>query len=156
MAEKIKTISENKLDENSPSKVMRKVGMYATMGLAIGLEDAAGNVYKAASSVAEGSIDGMNDGMGRLQDVLSSELDYNPIITPIFDLSIVKSQMAELNSMLNAGAYAPGANFNTVPAPTQEINFTQNNYSPKALSRIDIYRQTKNQISMMKGAMANA
>ena len=26
-------------------------------------------------------------------------------------------------------------------------SFTQNNYSPKALSRIDIYRQTKNQFS---------
>jgi hypothetical protein len=31
------------------------------------------------------------------------------------------------------------------------ISFTQNNYSPKALSRLDIYRQTKNQISVMKG-----
>ena len=30
-------------------------------------------------------------------------------------------------------------------------NFTQNNYSPKALSRIDIYRQTQRQISMSRG-----
>ena len=29
--------------------------------------------------------------------------------------------------------------------------FVQNNYSPKALSRLDIYRQTKNQFSAMKG-----
>ena len=29
--------------------------------------------------------------------------------------------------------------------------FTQNNYSPKALSRIEIYRQTKNQFSTLKG-----
>ena len=28
--------------------------------------------------------------------------------------------------------------------------FTQNNYSPKALSRAEIYRQTKNQFSVMK------
>ena len=33
--------------------------------------------------------------------------------------------------------------------------FTQNNYSPKALSRIDIYRQTKNQFSAMKGLVSN-
>lgn len=33
--------------------------------------------------------------------------------------------------------------------------FTQNNYSPKALSRIDIYRQTKNQFSAMKGLVGN-
>ena len=29
--------------------------------------------------------------------------------------------------------------------------FTQNNYSPKPLSRLEIYRQTKNQFSAMKG-----
>ena len=31
-------------------------------------------------------------------------------------------------------------------------NFIQNNYSPKALSRLDIYRQTKNLTAMLKGA----
>ena len=34
--------------------------------------------------------------------------------------------------------------------------FTQNNYSPKALSRLDIYRQTKNQFSALKGAVSRA
>ena len=29
-------------------------------------------------------------------------------------------------------------------------SFVQNNYSPKALSRVDIYRQTKNQFTAMK------
>jgi len=29
-------------------------------------------------------------------------------------------------------------------------NFTQNNYSPKSLSRQDIYRQTKNQFAQFK------
>ena len=31
--------------------------------------------------------------------------------------------------------------------------FTQNNYSPKALSRTDIYRQTQNQFAVMKGTV---
>ena len=41
--------------------------------------------------------------------------------------------------------------------PTQEVNqfnFTQNNYSPKPLSRIDIYRQTKNQFAQLKEAIS--
>lgn len=37
------------------------------------------------------------------------------------------------------------------PTSGNNYNFTQNNYSPKALSRIDIYRQTKNQFSALKG-----
>ena len=36
------------------------------------------------------------------------------------------------------------------PTSGNNYNFTQNNYSPKALSRIDIYRQTKNQFSALK------
>ena len=32
-------------------------------------------------------------------------------------------------------------------------SFTQNNYSPKALSKTEVYRQTKNQFSMAKEAI---
>lgn len=34
---------------------------------------------------------------------------------------------------------------------TNNYNFTQNNTSPKALSRLDIYRQTRNQLNFAKG-----
>lgn len=35
---------------------------------------------------------------------------------------------------------------------SKAYSFVQNNYSPKALSRLDIYRQTKNLTAMLKGA----
>jgi uncharacterized protein YecE (DUF72 family) len=41
--------------------------------------------------------------------------------------------------------------YKDTPTSGNNYNFTQNNYSPKALSRIDIYRQTKNQFSALKG-----
>ena len=146
------------LDEASPSKVTKQIGRYASEGLAIGISDGASNVYKAAQSVAEEGIAGLND-MGRLQDVLNNELDLNPVITPMLDLSILRSQIGELNALM-AGKTTMlngqnGGQFTANPEPTS-INFTQNNYSPKELSRYDIYRQTKNQISMMKGVMAHA
>lgn len=44
---------------------------------------------------------------------------------------------------------------NAQPTQPQQIinnnNFTQNNTSPKALSRLEIYRQTKNQLALMRG-----
>ena len=47
--------------------------------------------------------------------------------------------------------------FSGNPNQGTQISFTQNNYSPKELSRIDIYRNTKNQLNMMKGVVkANA
>ena len=147
------------LDEASPSKVTKQIGRYASEGLAIGISDGASNVYKAAQSVAEEGIAGLND-MGRLQDVLNNELDLNPVITPMLDLSILRSQIGELNALMAGNTTMlngqNGGTFTANPEPTS-INFTQNNYSPKELSRYDIYRNTKNQISMMKGVMrANA
>ena len=37
----------------------------------------------------------------------------------------------------------------------KQLNFTQNNTSPKALSEVEIYRQTKNQLSIAKGALTS-
>lgn len=41
---------------------------------------------------------------------------------------------------------------NNSVANSSSYNFVQNNYSPKSLSRLEIYRQTKNQIAMLQGA----
>ena len=147
------------LKESSPSKVTRQIGVYASEGLAIGIEDGASNVYKAAQSVTEGAIDAMSEN-GRIQDILNEGIDLNPVITPMLDLSILQAQMADLNAMFGArDAYLAaqnGGKFSANPDQPQQINFTQNNYSPKELSRYDIYRNTKNQISMMKGVIAHA
>lgn len=147
------------LKEESPSRVTRQIGAYATEGLAIGLMDAANNAYMAAKKVADGTVEGLSD-TGRIQDVLDSELDLNPIITPMLDLSVMRAQLESINSMFNNPAYGisgqNGGQFTANPDATPQINFTQNNYSPKELSRYDIYRNTKNQISMMKGVIAHA
>ena len=90
--------------------------------------------------------------------MLSSEFDFNPIITPILDLSYVREQLNELDSMirvpLNNTFNSQNEGNNIGKNSPSQINFTQNNYSPKSLSRYEIYRQTKNQISQLKGVMA--
>ena len=142
------------LEVNSPSKVMIRMGHSVGEGLVIGISDGASNVYNAAKTVAEGGIDGMQGEMGRLQDLISTGLDFNPIITPMLDLSYIKQQMSELDYLMNDPEYGIGQNGGEAPAgKTQQINFTQNNYSPKSLSRYEIYRQTQNQISQLKGAL---
>ena len=56
------------------------------------------------------------------------------------------------NFMFEMAMYACyGEDEQRTPTSGNNYNFTQNNYSPKALSRIDIYRQTKNQFSALKG-----
>jgi hypothetical protein len=41
-----------------------------------------------------------------------------------------------------------------VATPAASVTFEQNNYSPEALSEVEIYRQTKNQLSQLRMALA--
>jgi hypothetical protein len=38
----------------------------------------------------------------------------------------------------------------TAPSISKTVNYTQNNYSPKALAAAEIYRKSNNQISRLK------
>ena len=147
------------LEINSPSKVFIRLAHSIGEGFVIGINDGARNVYNAAASLADSSIEGAETGMGNLEGFVLSSIDLNPVITPMLDLSLIRSQLDELSDMMTNPTYGlsgqNGGTFSANPEPST-INFTQNNYSPKALSRMEIYRQTKNQISMMKGVVANA
>lgn len=151
IAQSIKLIFESIWDEGSPSKVFRSIGGYAMEGLQIGIEEGAEPIFNAASAIANGTIGIAEDGMGRLQDVLNEEIDFNPVITPMLDLSLIREQIAELDSLMNNPAYGlNGQNEGDPYAGSAPINYIQNNYSPKALSRVEIYRQTRNQLSNIR------
>ena len=85
-------------------------------------------------------------------------------LTPTFDLDKLASDANKANgivmsSLMAAQNAAIGDYINNdselnpfMKDRWQNVyNFTQNNYSPKALSRIDIYRQTQRQLSMSRG-----
>jgi TP901 family phage tail tape measure protein len=52
------------------------------------------------------------------------------------------------------GALASEGIVGSGPKVTNNYSFTQNNTSPKALSKLEIYRQTKNQLTLAKGGLA--
>ena len=85
-------------------------------------------------------------------------------LTPVFDLDKLASDANKANGIVMSSLMAAqNASIGDYINKNSEINpfmkdrwqnvynFTQNNYSPKALSRIDIYRQTQRQISMSRG-----
>lgn len=85
-------------------------------------------------------------------------------LTPTFDLDKLASDANKANGIVMSSLMAAqNASIGDYINKDSELNpfmkdrwqnvynFTQNNYSPKALSRIDIYRQTQRQISMSRG-----
>lgn len=92
-----------------------------------------------------------------------SGIDIQPTIRPVLDLSNVSSGVGKLTALMsktqamkisagmNRESSGTNQNGNDKTSVANNYNFTQNNYSPKSLSRIDIYRQTKNQFAALKG-----
>ncbi len=85
-------------------------------------------------------------------------------LTPTFDLDKLASDANKANGIVMSSLMAAqNASIGDYINKDSELNpfmkdrwqnvynFTQNNYSPKALSRIDIYRQTQRQLSMSRG-----
>ena len=156
--------AKNLLGINSPSKEFEKIGRWSDEGLINGFVGYAGKVAKAAEDVGGGALDAMSEVLSGISDVITNDLDAQPTIRPVLDLSNVESGTNRLNALFSrTQAMSISASMNRSNDENQNgINshgignsyqFVQNNYSPKALSRVDIYRQTKNQFSAMERAV---
>jgi len=156
------------LEIASPSKKFMEIGRYAMEGFAIGVKNYTGDVVTATKDAALSSLNAFRDAVSDISEFVDTSVD--PVIRPVMDLSAVKSGTASINRMLSgkngislSGFSEKLPNFSksnssaetVVESPEgTSISFVQNNYSPKALSRLEIYRNTRNQISTLKGVVS--
>ena len=152
----------NSLEVRSPSRVTYETGEFMGMGLVNGIMDYADKSYNAGAGLADSAKTGLSNAIAKVVDTLDDEVGTEPTIRPVLDLTDVESGAKKLNTMfaqsqvmsIDVGNHNNlYDNQNGVTGDGKYGNtyqFTQNNYSPKALSRIDIYRQTKNQFSAME------
>ena len=154
---------KKELDINSPSKVGYELGGFFGMGFTNSLDDYADTAYNSGEAMAKSARDGLRNTIAAIGDCVNDSIDSQPTIRPVLDLSQVRSgagklsallggsKAASINASVNSRLAANNQNEAVGSSKSTNINFTQNNYSPKALSRIDIYRQTKNQFSALGG-----
>ena len=157
---------ETALMINSPSKVFANMGRYAVMGFAQGLIENCKMSDAAVSEVAYSAIDSLRNTISHISDTLDADMDTQPTITPVLDLSNIKTGVARLNTMISTSrAMGISASMSGERTETNQngsnntdtgttYQYTQYNYSPKALSRTEIYRQTKTLLATKKGARA--
>lgn len=171
MASKVVESVKKKLSIHSPSKVFYGIGNYTVQGFANALRDGTHMVSNASVKMVGSAID-------TARDLIDAGMDLSPTIKPVVDLSNVKASGSEISRLTskwknisidataNLAASASDsfekvvlakANVNIESSngkpevqPTQ-YNFTQNNYSPKSLSNLEIYRQTNAQLKQLKG-----
>ena len=157
---------------HSPSKEFEKIGEFSSQGLANGLTNLVHVVESSAEHVGVKAMDALTNSLFGVADTISDKMDLQPIIRPVLDLTSVNQGAGQINRVLAGSkniAISPvvsraqdastgfdnnksfvqqggGEGQQVVPA----VQFIQNNTSPKALSSADIYRQTKNQLSVAK------
>lgn len=152
------------LDINSPSKVGQRIGGFFGMGFVNSIIDYADKSYEAGAEMAAAAKNGLSNAISKVRDFVEGNMDTQPTIRPVLDLSEVRSgahmlsallsrsQAMTISTEMNRQTASEIQNVETAtPAAGNSYSFVQNNYSPKSLSRIDIYRQTKNQFSALKG-----
>ena len=128
--------ARNAQDSHSPSKVFAKFGRWADEGYIIGIKSLTGKVSDAASGMVSGGIDAVADAMSAIADVTAMDLDFNPTITPVVDLSEVRQGAKGIDAMLggsfglstpysgyyNAQMAAAAFQNGTTPAEVEAIN----------------------------------
>lgn len=162
MARAAAEAAEDELDEHSPSRVGYHIGDFFGLGFVNAIGTYAVKAYNASAEMADSAKTGLGNAIAKVKDMIDNGVDTQPTIRPILDLSDVEEKSHRLNTLFSRSqaltvstgiAASRGQdlqNEDTNPNTGNSYNFTQNNYSPKALSRTEIYRQTKNQFSAME------
>lgn len=171
LAQDVLDASRKKFDERSPSHEMYAIGAYATLGLINGFISLRDKLMSSVDDTAGSVINPIKSAISAVVDLINNGIDSEPTIRPVMDLTDIQNGVGTINGMFSKGinlsnpygrALRAGLTNDDLfaesakEASVTNYNYTQNNYSPKALSRSEIYRQTKNQFAAMKGAVGRA
>lgn len=106
-AESVVTGAINKAKEalkiNSPSKVFIEIGKYTSMGFAIGMEKYGYQAAAVAGDVANAVIDNVRNPLSNVAKLMDGDLNIDPVITPVMDLSNIHAGTRALNGMMKDG-----------------------------------------------------
>lgn len=153
----------------SPSKKMEEVGYFWDAGLAIGIFKNGKMIFDTVTDTMKTAISKVKQSMAEMGAAIEeSDIDFNPVITPVVDSDEAIHKLRKLNDILSGGTSVTmrsasrnasydrqigGLGTNNV-TNNSNVSYVQNITSPRALRSRDIYRQTKNLIAIQKGARA--
>lgn len=138
---------------DSEKESWTKAGVVLVTGFIDGIKSKTQIAANVAAELAARTLDA-------IKNAFANDGDYTPTITPVLDMSNVNSGVKQLTSTLTtptslrmARSIAAAKRTSSIgdtystQSDSPTVSFTQYNYSPKALSSVEIYRQTNNMIS---------
>lgn len=89
-------------DSHSPSRVYAKYGTYIVQGLVEGIRSQRNTFTEATADIGEDAIDTMKGVVGRIIEIANTDIEYEPTIRPVVDLSEVNSGIGQINGLFMA------------------------------------------------------
>lgn len=109
VAQSVDSTVRQTLDIHSPSRVFRAIGEYVDLGFAQGIDNYADKVTNSASNVANGVVTNVGKALDNIPS-LDSDIDINPVISPVLDMSNIRNGAQGIAAMLESQNVSLNAN----------------------------------------------
>lgn len=86
-------------ESNSPSKATVRAGRWLGEGLIIAIKKMGSSVYSAGSEMGRKATMGISNAISTITDTINSDIDVQPTIRPVLDLSAVSAGAGTLNNL---------------------------------------------------------
>lgn len=143
MAKAAASAAKEALNINSPSKVFRAIGMSVPEGFAMGIDKFSYMVKSSVSNMGDSAINGINRAISSIASVVNTDIDTQPTIRPILDLSDISGGMRKLDGMFNTNP-SVGALANVGNISSMMNRYSQNGGNTDVVSAIDKLRDDFN------------
>ena len=134
MAKAALKAAKEALDEHSPSKEFYKVGAFAGQGLTNALGDYESKSFESGYSIAEYAKNGLSKAIGKVNDLLNTDMSAQPTIRPVLDLSDVSAGAGTISGLFNNPSIGVAANLSAI---NSMMNENQNGGNSDIISAID-------------------
>jgi tape measure domain-containing protein len=91
--------ARKELDEHSPSRVGYEIGDFFGIGFVNGISDSVKTAYNAGGNMANAAESGLKNAFDKVSRIISGEVDVNPTIKPVLDLTDVRSGANAIGGM---------------------------------------------------------
>ena len=104
MANAAEQAARNALGINSPSKIFREIGMGVPEGFALGVDKFSSLATNSVTGMTDSAVAGVRNSIARIAELANSNIDTQPTIRPVLDLSSVRAGASSISGMLGTGA----------------------------------------------------
>lgn len=133
MANAAEKAAKEALGVNSPSKVFIPLGKAIPEGLVKGMNMLGGLVSRSSEDMAHTAVNSTRGVLSSIADAINSDIDTQPTIRPVLDLSDVSSGAGALNGMFSDQLVGVSANASRL---SSSMNLRQNGANNDVISAI--------------------